>query len=567
MISALAWVRLHDAFLPCAEICVEIMTLPLCCRHVIPRVMQPIPAPCAFTECVHVQVPRGAAKRVPYRQELSLEELAAFRAKAAEEIRSVRQFSTDDSDDNTAQKRKTVAEVMADPAFASLQGVELPKCIDADDDAELAIGGAGVADGEDDLFQGDDQDDDASDAADYTARSSDVFLLAANTEEDFSSLEVYCYNTEDGSLYVHHDITLPAFPLSLAWMDYAGESASQLMIAQSGSTATPESFIGSYVAVGTFKTDIEIWNLDVIDPLEPSLVLKGVHKGAQSRKPGKSETNAGHSDAVMGLSWNKVHRHMLASGSADKTVKLWDLDTARVLHTFTHHIGKVQSVTWNPRDSTVLAAASFDRTISLLDAREGDKARVARYSLPSDSECLTWNIHHPEHLIAACDDGTVLQYDARVPDVPLWSFKAHAGATTCVSLSALAQGLMATSSLDRCVKLWDWNTLDAGGNPCLIASKEMSIGQIFSVNFFPHSAFLLAAAGSKGLVAIWDISMDAGEVPGFAPAIAEGAAESSAVPAAASHTARRFADRIVDPNTVEALSIRPRPDGQPLSDD
>ena len=33
--------------------------------------------------------------------------------------------------------------------------------------------------------------------------------------------------------------------------------------------------MGSYVAVGTFHPSIEIWNLDVIDPLEPTAVLGG----------------------------------------------------------------------------------------------------------------------------------------------------------------------------------------------------------------------------------------------------------------------------------------------------
>jgi periodic tryptophan protein 1 len=36
------------------------------------------------------------------------------------------------------------------------------------------------------------------------------------TEDEFSHLEVQLLS-DDGNLYVHHDITLPDFPLSLAW--------------------------------------------------------------------------------------------------------------------------------------------------------------------------------------------------------------------------------------------------------------------------------------------------------------------------------------------------------------
>ena len=33
--------------------------------------------------------------------------------------------------------------------------------------------------------------------------------------------------------------------------------------------------MGNYVAVGTFQPSIEIWNLDVMDPLEPTAILGG----------------------------------------------------------------------------------------------------------------------------------------------------------------------------------------------------------------------------------------------------------------------------------------------------
>jgi periodic tryptophan protein 1 len=333
---------------------------------------------------------------------------------------------------------------------------------------------------------------------------------------------------------------------------------------------TSDSFVGSYVAVGTFKPDIEIWNLDVLDPLEPSLVLRGKEKEKQAKKA--AAPSGGHSDAVMGLSWNRAHRHLIASASADRTAKIWDLDAdGKMLHTFSHHSGKVQAVQWSPVEASILATASYDRTLAVLDARQADKARVARYALPADSECMSWDAHNPACLIASCEDGTLLSYDCRRPDKALWSVRAHASSCTSFSQSLLARGLLATSSLDKTVKVWDTlSGTGAAGAPVCIAYKSMNIGQVFGCSFFPHSPFLLGAGGSKGMVALWDITQDAGEVTA-AGATAPAAAESPnsslyTLPEDASVTARRFAGRIVsDASAVPGLSVRSRFDGQPVA--
>ena len=57
-------------------------------------------------------------------------------------------------------------------------------------------------------------------------------------------------------------------------------------------------------------------------------------------------------------------------GSGDRTVKLWDVATGKLLASLQGHTGGVYSVAWSP-DGKTLASGSDDRTVKLWDAAVG----------------------------------------------------------------------------------------------------------------------------------------------------------------------------------------------------
>ena len=74
-------------------------------------------------------------------------------------------------------------------------------------------------------------------------------------------------------------------------------------------------------------------------------------------------TLTGHADTVWSVTMSPDGKTLI-SGSADKTIKLWDLATRRELATLTGHADPVWSVTVSP-DGKTLASGSGDKTIRL----------------------------------------------------------------------------------------------------------------------------------------------------------------------------------------------------------
>lgn len=458
-------------------------------------------------------VPKGASRRIPEKLKLTDEEIKMLRDVAIEE-EAEELSGTEDGlaeVDDAVQQKQEESDSHDLPASFKMDEYEG----EADDAAiQTYLGGrAGTIEDDEDVDQPhevdnvsmeDEEDEriDEMDKEDVEIRPTDSVILVANTEDDFSNLEVQVYDDENGALYVHHEINLPAFPLCMAWMDCAPEPLNP--------TTGPVQ--GSFVAVGTFKPGIEIWDLDVLDVLEPTATLGGDQqkdfRDVAMPTNVKRRKNAtltlkpdSHQDAVMSLDWNSSHRNMVVSGSADSTVKVWDVTTQTCLYTMAHHNNKVQSVRWNPSESTVLASASFDRTIVVLDGRQPDA--FAKFHLSAEAESLAWAPHDPPIIVASSEDGVVVGFDVRMNGSdPLFRFDAHAGAVSAISFSAHVPGMLATAGVDKMVKLWDLHD----NVPKCVTSKEMNVGELFALSFYQDSPFMLGVGGSKGVLALWDTS-------------------------------------------------------------
>ncbi|XP_004491600.1 uncharacterized protein [Cicer arietinum] len=343
---------------------------------------------------------------------------------------------------------------------------------------------------------------DSEDLEDMIITPTDSVIVCARAEDDVNHLEVWILedaNTRDMNMYIRNEIMIPEYPLCTAWLDCPLKGGEK----------------GNFLAVGSMGPAIEIWDLDVVDEVEPCVVLGGKEKrkkGKNGKKKSAKYKEDSHTDSVLGLAWNKEYSNTLASASADKRVKIWDVVTGKCNITMEHHTGKVQSVAWNYHAPQVLLSGSFDRTVALKDVRIPSHSGFT-WSVSADVESLAWDPHTEHSFVVSLEDGTVKCFDVRTAmsnatseQSATFTIHAHDKEVTSVSYNKSAPNLLATGSTDKTVKLWDLSN----NQPSCVASKAPKAGAVFSISFSEDNPFLLVIGGSKGKLHLWDTLSDDG---------------------------------------------------------
>lgn len=330
---------------------------------------------------------------------------------------------------------------------------------------------------------------------DLILKDSDILLLFAKVDEDddgLSRLELCVYEDAEDNLYVHHDILLGAYPLCLEWSNYLNGDAN---------VARNLAIVGSITGV------VEIWDLDIIDPTHPAARLGKACNTKKSRRSNVEDPNS-HSDAVMSLAWNSAHRNILASGSADKKIKLWDVSKETCQITLNYHKDKVQSLKWGLHNPTHLLSGGFDSCVYLANPVSLDSKQL--FKVNGDVECLNWNPHIPEQFMVSCDNGEVACFDIRNNKKALYTLHAHNKACTQFTFNKDVNGMLITTGMDKHLKVWDL----ADNKPVNVFSREMN-SPIFALGACPDMANLIAIGGNEGEMRIFDLYGDSGLLKRF----------------------------------------------------
>ena len=163
---------------------------------------------------------------------------------------------------------------------------------------------------------------------------------------------------------------------------------------------------------------------------------------------------SGHTSTVISLAF-KPNSYLLASGSEDNTVRIWDVsdnNNLRHVRTLRGHTDDVKSVAWSPNGRT-LASASEDGTVRLWNPNNGINFAVLR-GHTSVVNCVAWS---PDGRILASgsDDNTVRLWD---PDTHATRRVLRGHASNVYSLVFHPNGQTLASGGGGTIRLWNPNT-------------------------------------------------------------------------------------------------------------
>ncbi|NCR78281.1 MAG: protein kinase [Microcystis aeruginosa K13-06] len=223
-------------------------------------------------------------------------------------------------------------------------------------------------------------------------------------------------------------------------------------------------------------------------PVTPQFLISGLVDN-----PSLYKTLTGHSDWVKSVAYSPDGRY-LASGSDDKTIKIWEVATGKELRTLTGHSSGVLSVVYSP-DGRYLASGSADKTIKIWEVAKGKELRT----LTGHSDRVRSVVYSPygRYLASGSWDKTIKVWEV-VTGTELRTLAGYSGWVWSVVYSPYGRYL-ASGSWDNTIKIWEVAT----GTELRTLTGHS--GSIWSVAYSPDGRYL-ASGGDDDTIKIWEVA-------------------------------------------------------------
>jgi WD40 repeat protein len=200
---------------------------------------------------------------------------------------------------------------------------------------------------------------------------------------------------------------------------------------------------------------------------------------------------AGHMKPVQSVAFSPDGK-IIVSGSADQTMRLWDVTKGQLIRTFEGHTNTVQSVAFSP-DGKTIVSGSADQTVRLWDVTTG---QIERTFLGS-TEAVRSVVFSPDGktILFGGADWTVQLWDIATGHI-IHTFEGHTEIVRSVAFSPDGKTII-SSAADRTIRLWDVATGE------LVRTLFGHQNTVQSVAFAPDGRSI-ASGADDNMLRLWD---------------------------------------------------------------
>ncbi|RKL05933.1 Vegetative incompatibility protein HET-E-1 [Fusarium oxysporum] len=205
------------------------------------------------------------------------------------------------------------------------------------------------------------------------------------------------------------------------------------------------------------------------------------------------QTLEGHTNIVSSVVFSKDDR-LIASGSYDSTIKIWNVATGKEEQTLEGHIGLVSSVVFS-KDSRLIASGSNDSTIKIWNVTTGKEEQTLEGHTGSVNSVV---FSKDDRLIASGSGDRTIKIWNVATGKEEQTLKGHTSLVSSVVFSSDST-LIASGSYDSTIKIWNITT----------GKEEQTLeGHISSVSsvVFSSDGTLIASGSYDTTIKIWNVA-------------------------------------------------------------
>ncbi|XP_053398741.1 WD repeat-containing protein 17-like [Mercenaria mercenaria] len=209
-------------------------------------------------------------------------------------------------------------------------------------------------------------------------------------------------------------------------------------------------------------------------------------------------TSPGNEGIIYTISWAPSDLNCIVAGTSKNGIFIWDIGKGRIVKRFSEHgRNAVFTVMWNQKDSRRIMSTGADGYCII---RQVDGEIIQKYRHPAAIYGCDWSPHNKDMLATGCEDKSVrVFYTATSSEHPLKVFTGHTAKVFHVKWSPLKENLLCSGSDDGTIRVWDYS------QDACICTLSGHKGPVRGLLWNSEIPYLVISGSWDASIRMWDI--------------------------------------------------------------